>query len=379
MVSRIFVSGLAVGMLFGFLAILILPSGGLTGLVTAPLAEQLPLNTIQLPPGYQISLYAEAPGARSLTLGPSGTLYVGTRDEGVVYAIIDVNGDKEADRVYTIDEELNVPNGVAFHDGALYVAEIDRILRYENVEERLRNPPEPEVVVDGLPDDRVHGWKFIAFGPDGALYIPVGAPCNICKRERPYASILRVELGGAPEVYASGVRNTVGFDWHPVTGDLWFTDNGRDLMGDDIPPDELNRAPRAGMHFGFPYCHGGAIPDPRFGNLGCTTYEEPVLALGPHVAALGMRFYTGRMFPEYDGAIFIAEHGSWNRAIPIGYRVMTVRVDDENNAGSYEVFAEGWLQNGTAWGRPVDVEIAPDGSLFVSDDEAGVIYRIWKE
>jgi glucose/arabinose dehydrogenase len=282
-----------------------------------------------------------------------------------------------------------MPSGVAFRDGALYVAEISRVLRYDRIAEHLDAPPKPAVVTESLPSDRHHGWKFIAFGPDGRLYVPVGAPCNICARDDPkYASILRMNADGSGlEVFASGIRNTVGFDWHPATKELWFTDNGRDSLGDDRPPDELNRAPRSGLHFGFPYCHGGDIADPEFGaKRPCSEFVPPAKNLGPHVAAIGMRFYTGTMFPErYRNQIFIAEHGSWNRSTPLGYRVMLVRVE-RTTASSYDVFAEGWLKGiarqrgeatiGDAWGRPADVLVMPDGALLVSDDEAGAIYRI---
>ena len=280
---------------------------------------------------------------------------------------------------------MNTPNGVAFRDGSLYVAEIDRILRYDRIESRLENPPEPVVVNDTYPSDRMHGWKFIAFGPDDKLYVPVGGPCNVCDREDEeprYASITRMNPnGGDLEVFASGIRNSVGFDWHPVTNELWFTSNGRDGLGDETPPDVLNRADRQGLHFGFPFCHAGDLPDPQFGDSRrCSEFAPPALDLGPHVAALGMRFYTGDMFPErYRNQIFIAEHGSWNRspaAGHTGYRLTVVHLNG-NRPVEYEVFAEGWLQNdNTAWGRPVDVLVMPDGALLLADDGAGVIYRI---
>jgi len=235
------------------------------------------------------------------------------------------------------------------------------------------------MVNDSFPRDRHHGWKFIRFGPDGMLYLQVGAPCNVCKSEDDrYASIMRMKPDGTDlEVFAKGIRNTVGFDWHPQTQELWFTDNGRDWLGNDIPPDELNHAPQKGLHFGFPYCHGGNIPDPEFGKEHkCEEFTPPAIRLGPHVAAIGMRFYTGTMFPDgYRNQIFIAEHGSWNRSTPIGYRVTLVRLEN-NRAVEYKTFAEGWLQNGQAWGRPADVQVMPDGALLVSDDEAGAIYRI---
>jgi len=340
-------------------------------------AEKNSLSAIRLPAGFEISLYAEVPGARSLTLSPSGTLFVGTQRGGRVYAI-QTKGEQSKNPI-AIAQGLNMPNGVAFRDGALYVAEINRILRYDNIEARLSDPPKPVVVNNSFPTDQHHGWKFIAFGPDGWLYVPVGAPCNICEPDpNRYALIKRMQPDGSKvEVFARGIRNTVGFDWHPQTKDLWFTDNGRDLQGDDVPPDELNHAPKSGLHFGYPYCHAGDIPDPEFGKKhACSEFTAPAEKLGPHVAALGMRFYTGSMFPaEYRNQIFIAEHGSWNRTTPIGYRVTVAQLKD-NRVISYKPFAEGWLQGNRAWGRPVDVQVMPDGALLVSDDGAGAIYRI---
>lgn len=341
--------------------------------------QDLPLNKIRLPDGFEISIYAsDVPGARSMAVGPNGTLFVGTR-VGKVYAIVDRNRNNRADEVITVARGLRMPNGVAFRGGALYVGEVSRVLRYDNIEARLSNPPTPVVVNDTFPGDRHHGWKFIRFGPDGQLYVPVGAPCNVCERsDGHYALIMRMNPDGTGlEVFARGVRNTVGFDWHPETKTLWFTDNGRDWLGDDVPPDELNHSPRKGLHFGFPYCHGGDISDPEFGGKhACEEFVPPAMKLGPHVAAIGMRFYTGTMFPDrYRNQIFIAEHGSWNRSTPIGYRVTLVRLE-ENRAVTYEVFAEGWLQGNAAWGRPADVLVMPDGALLVSDDRAGVIYRI---
>ena len=346
---------------------------------SAAFARDLPLDRIKLPPGFKISLYADdVPGARSMTLSPGGTLYVGTRGSRV-YALPNRSRGKRADGAIVLADNLDTPNGVAFRDGALYVAEVNRILRFDGIESRLRNPPKPVVVNDGFPTDTHHGWKFIRFGPDGLLYVPVGAPCNICEPgPARYAAIFRMKPDGtALEQYARGVRNTVGFDWHPDSGELWFTDNGRDWFGNNMPPDELNHAPRPGMHFGYPYCHGKAIADDEFGaRRACGEFTPAALELGPHVASLGMRFYTGTMFPEpYRRQIFIAEHGSWNRIPPIGYRITLVRLENGKTA-SYEVFAEGWLQGIAAWGRPVDVQLMPDGALLVSDDKAGMIYRI---
>ena len=337
------------------------------------------LAQIELPSGFQIHVYAEGlTGARSLSMSTGGTLFVGTQNEGSVYAAVDADGDSFAETVHVVDRGLQSPNGVAFRDGSLYVAEVSRVLRYDDIEQSLENPPEPVVVNDSFPSDRHHGWKFIRFGPDGLLYVPVGAPCNICAPDDPYAAILRMQPDGTGlEVFARGVRNTVGFDWHSGTGELWFTDNGRDFLGNDSPPDELNHAPAAGLHFGYPYCHGGTIQDPDFGAKGeCGDFEAPAQNLGPHVAAIGMRFYNGAMFPaEYRNQVFIAEHGSWNRSQKIGYRVSVVKLEGDQ-AVSYEPFAQGWLQGQSAWGRPVDVLVMGDGSLLVSDDQRGVVYRI---
>ncbi len=347
--------------------------------------DSLPLEQITLPPGFRIHLYATGvDNARSMVRSPSGTLFVGTRRKGDVYAVVDRDGDYRADRVYTIDTGLRMPNGVEFRDGALYVAEVNRVIRYDAIEEHLEDPPQPVVVYDGYPSEFHHGWKYIAFGPDGKLYVPVGAPCNICEspQDERFASITRLEADGTGlEVFAHGVRNTVGFDWHPETGELWFTDNGRDHLGDDQPPDELNRASEPGQHFGYPYCHGGGVSDPEFGSKrSCGEFVPNAQALGPHVAALGMKFYRGEMFPaEYRHQIFIPEHGSWNRSVPLGYRITLVRLENPHEAAGYEVFAEGWLQGEDAWGRPVDLLELPDGSLLVSDDKAGVIYRITYE
>jgi glucose/arabinose dehydrogenase len=282
--------------------------------------------------------------------------------------------------VHTIASGLREPTGVAFRNGALYVSAVSRILRFDDIERRLANPPDPVLVSDRFPTDGHHGRKFIAFGPDGKLYVPVGAPCNICEPDPDrYAVIMRMNPDGSGlETYARGLRNSVGFDWHPRTGELWFTSNGRDHLGDDAPPDTLNRAAAVGLHFGYPYCHAGTIADPEFGGRKpCSAFTPPAQRLGPHVAALGMRFYTGSQFPaRYRGQIFVAEHGSWNRSRKIGYRVMVVTLDATGTPLSYEPFAEGWLQGESAWGRPADVQIAPDGSLLIADDAAGAIYRV---
>jgi glucose/arabinose dehydrogenase len=346
----------------------------------APAQSKLPLERVRLPPGFEISVFAEGlKDARSMALGDRGWLFVGTRTAGNVYAIR--HDGKKAVETVTIASGLAMPNGVALKDGALYVAEVNRVWRYEAIEAGLpRSVPKPALVYDKYPSDRHHGWKFIRFGPDGWLYIPVGAPCNVCERGDPYASITRLKAdGSAMEIVARGVRNSVGFDWHPETKELWFTDNGRDMLGDDVPPDELNRAAKAGMHFGFPYCHGGEVPDPDFGaQRPCGEFTPPALKFGAHVASLGVRFYTGAMFPpEMRGQLFIAEHGSWNRSRKSGYRVMRARIEN-GKVVEHAVFAEGFLdkERDSAWGRPVDLQVMPDGALLVSDDAAGAIYRI---
>lgn len=339
------------------------------------------LDKIKLPRGFTIRVYAEVDNARSLTLSPNGILFVGNRKGNKVYAVVDENKDGVADKVYTVAKGLNTPNGVAFKDGSLYIATISSILRLDNIESKLADPPPPVTVYDKYPTDKHHGWKFIAFGPDGKLYVPVGAPCNICeKQEAIYSSITTINKDGSGmEVFAGGIRNTVGFDWHPVTKELWFTENGGDQMGDNVPEDELNRAPQKGMHFGFPYCHQGNVLDPNFGkNKSCNDYVAPVKNIRPHVAALGMRFYTGNMFPAaYKHAIFIANHGSWNRSTPLGYDV-TLATLKGNEVASYTVFASGWLRpDNSVIGRPVDVQQMPDGALLVSDDYNGAVYRIF--
>ena len=337
------------------------------------------LEWIQLPPGFEISIFADGvENARQLALGPQGTVFAGSRKAGKVHAVTDPDRDYVANRVYLIDKGLDMPSGLEFRSGSLYVGALDRILRYDDIESRLDQPPQPVVVTDALPDKTHHGWKYLRFGPDGMLYVPVGAPCNVCD-EPGFAEIRRLQADGSGmEVYAEGVRNSVGLTFHPQTGDLWFTDNGRDLLGDDLPGDELNHAPRPGLHFGYPYCHQGDSPDPEFGaGKSCADYQAPALTLGAHVAALGLTFYTGEQFPaEYRGQLFIAQHGSWNRSEKVGYDILLVRFDDVGAVVGSEVFASGWLQGQENWGRPNDVLQMPDGSLLVADDQANAIYHI---
>ncbi len=341
---------------------------------------EIKTGLIELPPGFSLEVYTdEVENARGMALGGDGTLYAGSRKSGNVYAILDVDNDYKPEKTVKILSGLTMPVGVDIYRGDLYVSEVSRILRIKDIRNNLIEP-ETEIISDRYPSDMAHGWKFIKIGPDNKLYVPVGAPCNVCYKENEaYATITRMNIDGSDfEIFAKGVRNTVGFDWHPETGILWFTDNGRDRMGDNKPPDELNKAEKSGLHFGFPFMHGTSIRDPEYWDYYTKEMKlrVPEAELGPHVAALGMRFYTGDMFPnEYKNDIFIAEHGSWNRSSKIGYRITRVKLK-KNKAVSYKVFASGWKQGESAWGRPVDVQVARDGSMFISDDKAGAIYRI---
>jgi len=344
--------------------------------------DDLPIEKIRLPKGFKIEVFAKGvENARSMALSPNGTVFVGTRSKGNVYALQDTDGDMKADKMYTIAKGLKLPNGVAFRDGDLYVAEVNRVIKFENIETQLDKPPTPIVIYDKYPKESHHGWKFIAFGPDNKLYIPVGAPCNICESEDEiFNSITRINPDGTGfEIVQKGIRNTVGFTWHPQSKDLWFTDNGRDWLGDDSPACELNRAPEDGMHFGYPYCHQGDLQDPDIKNQKpCSDFTPPAQKLGAHVAPLGIEFYDDRQFPKnLKDYAFIAEHGSWNRSKKSGYRISMVKIEN-NQAVSYETFAEGWLEvdKDDVWGRPVDLEFLPDGSMLVSDDYADAIYRI---
>ncbi|MFS4468283.1 PQQ-dependent sugar dehydrogenase [Maribacter sp. 2210JD10-5] len=348
------------------------------------MASLLPIDKLKLPKGFKIEVYADSiDGARSMAMGADGTLFVGTRNENKVYAIQDRDEDYKADNVIVLDTTLKVPNGIAFKDGALYVAEVDRLVRFDSIEFRLNNPPTPTVIYDDYPDKFHHGWKYIAFGPDEKLYVPVGAPCNICDStsvDKRFATITRMNADGSDrEIYAEGVRNSVGFTWHPKTKEMYFTDNGRDMLGDDIPPCELNRVTEAGQHFGYPFCHGGIVKDPEFGDQRpCEDFVAPVQALGAHVAPLGVKFYTGDMFPEkYKDYAFIAEHGSWNRSKKVGYKISLVQLENNESVG-YETFLEGWLDDESQerFGRPVDILFLEDGSMLISDDYGDAIYRV---
>jgi len=341
----------------------------------------LPLELIKLPSGFAIDIYAsDVPNARQMALSPNGTLYIGTRYEGKVYAIPAVGQNGSDGRAITIVSGLNQPAGVEFRNGSLYVSAVEGVLRYDDIDRRLNDVPVPVTIIWNFTATPEHAWKHIRFGPDGLLYIPVGAPMdNVDAPEPWFASILRMKPDGSDvEIFARGIRNTLGLDWDPLTGELWFTENGHNSLNDTAPTDEINRAPRAGLHFGYPYVHGANLIDSKYGpahNL--SDYTPPELELAPHMAPLGLRFYTGTMFPpEYRDQIFVSEHGSLPEFAPVGYRIEMVTLNESRMVTGHRVFAEGWLQDGKAWGRPVDLLIMPDGSLLVSDDRAGVIYRI---
>lgn len=352
---------------------------------TGAWADAVPLQEVlaqlHLPAGFSVSVYADnVPNARSLALGDNGVVFVGSGREGKVYAVQDANHDGIAEQRHIIAENLTMPNGVAYKDGALYVTEISRILRYDHINQQLANHPKPVVIYDHLPSDKHHGWKYLRFGPDHKLYTAVGAPCNICNPEQDiYASLVRLNPDGSGfEIIAKGIRNTVGFDWQPGTDNLFFTDNGRDHLGDDVPHDELNHWTVKGGHFGYPFCHGGDTPDPELaGERKCAEFTPPAWQFKAHVAPLGIRFYQGKQFPaEYQNQLFVAQHGSWNRTEPQGYKVVQIKFK-QGQAVAEQDFITGWLQaDGSALGRPVDILTLPDGSLLISDDKLGVIYKV---
>lgn len=346
----------------------------------APAKADDGLARLTLPKGFSIAVYAEGvTTARSMAVSSGGIVYVGSRKAGKVYAVVDEDGDRKADKVVTIAEGLNNPIGVTLLDGALYVAEIGRVIRFDAIDKSYANKPAYKVVKGDLPDDKWHGEKVIKAGPDGKLYIPVGSPCNTCDKEADvYSKIYRMNPDGSGwEMFAGGIRNTVGFAFHPQTKQLWFTDNGPDEMGDNTPSCELNVAPKQGLHFGFPYCHGGVIADPKFANgRSCTEFTPPVAKLGPHVAPLGLAFYTGTQFPaQYRNQVFVAEHGSWNRTQKIGYKVSLVTLQG-NQEVTTTTFIDGFLQGDDVSGRPVDIAVTADGAMLISDDHAGRIYRV---
>lgn len=342
-------------------------------------ADPVDLKTLKLPPGFSIDVYApDVPNARELALGKDGTVFVGSREAGKVYALVDADHDHRAEKTIVVASGLDVPSGIAFHDGDLYIGALNRILKIPAIESHLDAPPKPEVVTDKLPGETHHGWKFIAFGPDGRLYVPIGAPCNICDPGKDHGKIISMKADGSDwQDVAIGVRNSVGFDWQPSTKQLYFTDNGRDMLGDDLPSDELNRVTKPGEHFGYPYCHQGDTLDPEFGKgKNCADYTPPVYKLGAHVASLGMRFYTGSMFPdEYRNAAIVAEHGSWNRSKKSGYKVVAVRFDGERAIDAMPL-VDGFEVDEKVSGRPADVLVMPDGSLLIADDHAGAVYRV---
>ncbi len=338
------------------------------------------LQQLRVPPGFSLSIFADnLPNARSLALGDDGVVFVGTGSTGTVYAVQDTNNNGVADRHFVIADNLYMPNGVAYKDNKLYIAEVNRIIRFDRITQQLATPPKPVVVYDHFPSEKHHGWKYLRFGPDNKLYTSIGAPCNICEPEQDiFSSLVRLNADGTGfEILARGIRSSVGFDWQPKTNALFFTDNGRDYLGDDLPPDELNQWTTHGEHFGFPYCHGGDIPDPEFPGKKCQQFTAPVWKFKAHMAPLGLHFYRSSHFPaEYQQQLFVAEHGSWNRSEPQGYRIALIKFI--HNKPVYEqVFIDGWLtKDGKVLGRPVDILEMPDGSLLISDDKLGVIYRL---
>jgi glucose/arabinose dehydrogenase len=337
---------------------------------------EIPINKIKVPQGFKVELWAHGiNNARAMTWGDKGTLFVSSRVAGNVYAVVEQGGQRV---VKVIAKGLNLPNGVAFKDGTLYVAEISKISKYEGIENNLDSPPAPKVVYDILPRDAPHGWKYLAFGPDGKLYFNIGAPCNICIPPDTHANISRINPDGSGfEYWAHGVRNSVGFDWHPTTKELYFATHARDWLGEDVPSDRFDVAPKKGLHFGYPYCHQGDILDPQFhSGRSCSEFAPPLIKTGPHVGGNGVMFYTGSMFPpEYKNRAFLAQRGAWNRTQKTGYKVMMVTLRS-GDVPKYEVFAEGWLENNQPWGRPNYTTQMKDGSILLSDDYAGAIYRI---
>jgi glucose/arabinose dehydrogenase len=343
----------------------------------AAAADKLPVDKIKAPKGFKVEVYASGmPNARSLALGDKGTVFVGSRLQDKVYAIVDKGGKRE---VKIIASGLYRPNGVAFKNGTLYIMELSQLSKIDKIEDNLDNPPKPTVILDGLPKDEAHGWKYIAIGPDNKLYFEIGQPCNNCLPPEGYATMRRVNLDGTGmETIAQGIRNTVGFDWHPTSKELYFTDNSRDWMSEDLPNDELNRMTKVGQHFGSPFCYQGNLPDQEFGwGRKCEEFTPPIALLGPHTAALGMKFYTGNSFPaKYKNQILVARHGSWNKTNKLGGDVVLVNIKKDGSAGPIEPFLTGFLENNSYVGRPVDVMVMKDGSVLVSDDWNGAVWRV---
>ena len=341
-------------------------------------ADKLPIENLKAPKGFKIELYAAGVGnARTLRQGDKGTVFIGSRLLDKVYAIVDRGEKREVKPIYS---GLFRPNGLAFKDGVLYIAELSRISKVEKIEDNLDNPPKPVVIYDDLPKDEAHGWKFLTIGPDDKLYFQVGAPCNICMPSTAHAQIRRINLDGSgAEVVTRGIRQIVGMDFSPITKQLYFTENSRDWLSEDIPEDKLNRLTQPGKdNFGYPYCHQGNIADQEFGwGHSCDEFTKPIALLGPHTAALGMRFYTGNMFPtEYRNAIFIARHGSWNRTKKLGGDIVVAKLSEDGAVKSIEPFITGFIENNNYVGRPADVEFVKDGSMLISDDFNGAVYRV---
>jgi glucose/arabinose dehydrogenase len=339
--------------------------------------DKLPVNKLKLPAGFNIEVYAAGmANARSMREGDKGTVFVGSRQVDKVYAVVNKDGKRS---VKVLASGLYRPNGLAFHNGTLYIAELSKISKIDKVEDNLDSPPKPTMIYDNLPKDEAHGWKFIGIGPDNKLYVPVGQPGNNVLHDDAHGQIRRMNLDGTGvEIVALGVRNTVGFDWHPETKQLYFTDNGRDWLSESVPEDELNRVTKVGENFGAPYCYQGNVLDPEFGwgHL-CSEYTAPVGLMGPHTASLGMRFYTGNMFPKaYKNTIFVARHGSWNKSKKEGGDIVAVKLNKDGTVKSVEPFLTGFIENNNYVGRPVDVLQMKDGSLLVSDDWNGAVYRI---
>jgi glucose/arabinose dehydrogenase len=345
----------------------------------ATAADKLPLAKLHVPKDFKLEVYASGMvNARSLARGDKGTVFVSTRLLDRIYAITEKNGKREVKPLYS---GLFRPNGLVFHAGTLYIAELNKISKVENIEANLDNPPKPVVIYDNLPSDEPHGWKYLTLGPDNKLYFQVGAPCNICMPPDTHAQIRRINLDGSGmEVIARGIRQVVGMDFHPTSKVLYFTENQRDWLSEDTPQDKLNRLLHPGKDFfGFPYCHQGNLADPEFGwGHDCKAeVTQPIALLGPHSAPLGARFYTGAMFPgEYRNALFIVRHGSWNKTVKVGGDIVVAQLNPDGTVKSVKPFITGFLQNNNYIGRPVDLLLMPDGAMLISDDWNGAVYRL---
>lgn len=339
----------------------------------------------RLPNGFKIEVFADkVDGARQMALSTTGVIYVGSRKAGKVHAVVDSDGDYKADEVVLIADNLFMPSGLAYKNGDLYVAEVDKVIRFKDIDKNFRKKPKAEVIYDNLPSKSHHGWKYLKFGPDDKMYIPIGVPCNVClSDDRRFGTIISVDLATGKEEYvAEGVRNSVGFDWDPVTKKFWFTDNGRDWLGDDSPPCELNKVSINGEFFGFPYVHGNSVKDPKFyskfkENRKSLDFVKPEWEYQAHVAPLGMMFYQGDQYPkEYKNSIFVAQHGSWNRSKKVGYKIVNMQLDENRNVIAENDFVTGWLDGEKVSGRPMDIIMLTDGSILISDDGFSVIYRV---